>query len=362
MKRWLGDAGLQLAVSAASVAVALAAGAVFILALGKNPFTVYGILVSGSIGDNYGLGQVVYKATTLAFVGVAVALSFRAGLFNIGAEGQLYLGGFMAAWVGLQFDPEKPYAGMWWVCCLAAFGGGAAAAAVPAVLKATRGTHEVIVTIMMNFIVIGAVHYFASSRYDDVIMEPGTTHTWELPQEAWLKSYKETFKGSTANSSFWIAVAVAVAATYLLWRTRTGFEMRASGLNAKAAEAGGVRMRWTMCLTLLVSGGIAGLGAINFVLGNKGYFEKEFSAGAGFLGIAVALLARSHPVAVIPAAFLFATLSEGAVAIGQSKEQVPGEIIDILQAIVILFLLVGARLLDRAIAAWQKSRQKAVRP
>jgi len=351
MRKRLQDAGLQLAVSAAAVLLALVAGAVFIVALGKNPFSVYALLVSGSLGDNYGFGQVVYKSTSLVFVGVAVAMSFRAGLFNIGAEGQIYLGAFAAAWVGLQWPEDTTFGGLWVVCCLAGFAGGAVAAAVPAVLKATRGTHEVIVTIMMNFIVIAGVHWMLNRIPN--LKEPETVHTWELAKTAHLRSYGDVFKGSAANTSVWIALAAAAAAAYLLWRTRTGYEMRAAGLAPRAAEAGGVRMRWTMCLTLLLSGGLAGLGGVNFVLGNKHYFEQEFSAGVGFMGIAVALLGRSHPIAVVPAALLFATLSEGAVAIGR---QVPNEIIDILQAIVILFLLVGARLLDRAVAAWQKAR------
>ncbi len=344
MRRWFASVALQLAVSSTAVALALAAGAVFIVAMGKDPIEVYTKLIEGSVGQGYGLGQVLYKATSLVFVGVAVALSFRAGLFNIGAEGQIYLGGFAGALAGLYIYPSP------WVCAAAAALGGALAAVVPALLKALRGTHEVIVTIMMNFIVIYGVNYFTGR-----IQEPETVHTRGLADSARLATYKETFEGSALNSSLWVALAMAAFATYLLWRTRTGYEMRAAGLARGAAEAGGVRMRWTIAWTLLLSGAIAGLGSINFVLGNKGYFEKEFSAGVGFMGIAVALLGRNHPIAVIPAALLFAILSEGAVAIGRI---VPGEIVDILQAITILFLLVGTVLLDRAIAAWQKRRQQ----
>jgi len=359
MKALLRDAGIQLAVSAAAVLLALVAGAIFIAFLGKNPFAVYATLLEGSILHSdrtqwYGLGQVLYKATTLIFTGAAVALSFRTGLFNIGAEGQMYLGGFCAAVAGLYLFPvETTSAWVMPVCILAAFVGGAAGAVVPAILKATRGTHEVIVTMMMNFIIVAVVNWITGR-----IAEEETTHTWELPACARLSGFGPSFAGSAATTAFWYAIVAACAATWLLSRTRAGFEMRAVGFNAPAAEANGVRIRWTMCLALLLSGGLAGLGGINFVLGNKGYFDKGFTAGAGFLGIAVALLARNHPLAVVPAAFLFAVLSEGAVAVNTGAEsvKVPRELFDILQAIIILFVVVMAILLQKGLAALQKRR------
>jgi simple sugar transport system permease protein len=335
--------------------LALGVGAIFIACLGKNPLAVYATLVEGTLLRPYDLGQVIYKTSTLIFTGLAVAVAFRAGLFNIGAEGQLYLGAFAAALAGLYVVPlgvPAPLAP--WVCGLAACAGGVLAAAVPAVLRAWRGAHEVIVTIMMNFVIIHVVNFCMG-----YLAEPGTVHTARVPEAARLDRL-DLFPGSAANPAIFVAVTLAAVAAVLIARTRTGYEMRAVGYSASAAEAGGVRVRWTLAVALLVSGGIAGLGGINFVLGNptRPYFEQGFSAGAGFLGIAVALLGRNHPLAVVPAAFLFAVLSEGAVAVGVAPEvvRVPRETFEILQAIVILFVITGATLVERWLAAGRPER------
>jgi simple sugar transport system permease protein len=160
-------------------------------------------------------------------------------------------------------------------------------------------------------------------------------------------------RGSDANLSIGLGVLLCLAVFYFFARTRMGYELRAVGLSPKAAEYGGVRVRRAMMVSLLLSGGLAGLAGCNFVMGSQGYFEQNFAPYQGFLGIAVALLARNHPVGVIPAAFLFALLSEG----GQSIQRyVPKEIGDILQAVVIVFVVVGAKLLEVGLAALQKKR------
>lgn len=346
MKRWVQEAALQMGVAAAAVLLSLAAGAVLILTRGHNPFEVYGVLFREAIGNEMGLSQVIFKSTTLIFTGLAAAFAFRAGMFNIGGEGQLYVGAFAAALVGLALPKGLPVFAAVPVIMLAAFLGGALAAAPPAILKATRGTHEVINTMMMNFIMMSVVnwllHFVRESR--EVVRTAALPEAWRLPLFV---------RGFDGNVSFIIAIAACGAALYVLARTRLGYELRAVGYNPKAAEAGGVSVPRMMMLSLIVSGGIAGLGGINFVLGSPGYFEQHFAPFQGYLGIAVALLARNHPLGIIPAALLFAVMSEGSQAIQQF---VPKEIGTILQAIIVVFVVLGAKLLERAIDVWRKRR------
>ena len=350
MRQRVRDASVQIGVAAASILLSLAAGAVLIAAAGHNPFTVYGVLFREALGQSAGVSQVLFKTTTLLFTGVAVAFSFRAGIFNIGGEGQLYLGAFACAAVGLGLPAGTPAIVAVPLMTAAAFVGGAMAAAPPAVLKATRGTHEVIVTIMMNFIVLSTVNWLLGFVREsrEVVRTPAVSESWRLPLFA---------RGFDGNASIFLGLALCAVAMYVLRRTRYGYELRAVGLNASAAETGGVHVPRLMLSSLLVSGGLAGLGGVNFVLGSPGYFEQHFAPFQGYLGIAVALLARNHPVGVIPSAFLFAVLSEGS----QSVQQfVPKEIGSILQATVIIFVVVGAKMVERLAESLLKRRAAGV--
>jgi len=315
------------------VALLLAAvvGDVLILTFGQSPGAVYRLLLDGTWGNAYGFGQVLYKATTLVFTGLAVALGLRAGLFNIGAESQLAAGGFCAALVGLVLPAGLPALLCLPVYILAAALGGGAVGAVPGVLKARFGAHEVIVTIMLNFIVLALLNYLTSTR----LHVPDTLHTAEirsghLPRLADLSS---AFQGSAANATIVLAILAAIALGWFLFRTRRGFELRAVGLQPHAAEYAGVDVGGVTWRALALSGAIAGVGGLNYVLGYKHYYEEGFATGAGFLGIAVALVGRSHPVGVGLAALLFATLSQGGLAV---NALVPKQMVDVLQAVVIL--------------------------
>jgi general nucleoside transport system permease protein len=343
-QRWAKSAALNLGVALFAVFLSLAAGSILIIAQGQSPFEVYGVLFEEAFGRSSGLAQVTFKATTLIFTGVAAAFAFRAGMFNIGAEGQLYLGAFLSALVAVALPPSTPSAIAIAIILLAALGGGAAGAAIPAVLKATRGTHEVINTMMMNFILISVVNWLL--RYARESAE--VVRTRAVP-DAWR--FTAFVRGYDGNTAIFVAVAACVVVLYLLARTRIGYELRAVGLNAGAAEYGGVTVPRAMSLSLLISGGLAGLGGINFVLGSPGYFEQHFAPFQGYLGIAVALLARNDPIGIVPAAFLFAAMSEGAQSIQQF---VPKELGLILQAIVVVFVILSSRLLDRLLVAWTK--------
>ena len=332
-KRASRRAALEEAVLPPLVALLLAAvvGDVLILSFGQSPGAVYKLLLDGTWGNAYGFGQVLYKATTLTFTGLAVGLGLRAGLFNIGAESQLAAGGFVAAVAGMLLPAGIPALLCLPLYVLAAALGGGVVGAVPGVLKARFGAHEVIVTIMLNFIVLALLNYLVSAK----LHVPDTLHTPELKSGALprLADFMAPFHGSAANATILLAIATCVALGWYLFRTRRGFELRSVGLQPSAAEYAGVHVAGVTWRALAVSGAIAGLGGLNYVLGYKHYYEEGFATGAGFLGIAVALVGRSHPIGIGLAALLFATLSQGGLAV---NALVPKQMVDVLQAVVIL--------------------------
>ena len=323
------------------MALALVAGAGFIVAIGEDPLAIYAIMLHETLGTGYGIGQTLFKATPLIFCGLAVAVGFRAGLFNIGAEGQLTVAAFAAALVGARLA-GLPATLLLPLVLVVAIAAGAAWAAVPGVLKARFGAHEVINTIMLNFIAAALVSYLGRG-----VFQPATVRTAEigvgatLPRlEVWIPA----LHGSPANLSLLLGLVAAALVGVLLFRSRLGYELRALGLNAAAAQYGGVPIGATQVKAMAISGALAGLAGMNFVLGYKHFFELGFSAGAGFLGIAVALLGRNHPAGVVLAALFFGALSHGGLAINQ---RVPKELVDVLQAIVILLAICTQQVVER---------------
>ena len=324
-----------------AVALSLAVGAIFIFAIGEDPLAIYALMLRQSLGTGYGLGQTLFKATPLIFTGLAVALGFRAGLFNIGVEGQLYLGGLAAALTGAALA-GLPAPVLLPLALLAAAAAGSAWGAIPGALKARFGAHEVINTIMLNFIAFALASFIG--RF---VFEPATVRTATVgagAEIARLDVLLPALHGSPVNFSLLVALGVAAVTGLLLFGTRLGYELRAVGLNAPAAEYGGVSIGRTQVVAMALSGALAGLGGVNFVLGYKHYFELGFSAGAGFLGIAVALLGRNHPVGVVVAALFFGALSYGGLVINQ---QVPKELVEVLQALVILLAISAQVLMER---------------
>jgi simple sugar transport system permease protein len=311
--------------------IALVLGDLLILAFGQSPAMVYRLLIDGTWGNPYGLGQVLYKATTLSFTGLAVAVGLRAGLFNIGAESQLAAGAFAAA----------------------AFG-GALVGAFAGFLKARFGAHEVIVTIMLNFVVLALLNWAVAAK----LHEPETLHTPSI-HAGGLARLAETFEslhGSAANWTALVAVLAAVAVAVLLFRTRFGYDLRAAGLQPDAAEAGGIKVNRVWIWAMALAGALAGLGGTNFVLGYKGYYEDGLAGGSGFMGIAVALVGRNHPLGVLLASLLFATLSQGGLAIHAA---VPKQLVEVLQATVILALAASVPEVRRLVRSAVKPRRAA---
>jgi simple sugar transport system permease protein len=334
--------------------LALVVGDVLILAFGQSPGAVYRLLLEGTWGNAYGFGQVLYKATTLIFTGLAFAVGVRAGLFNIGAESQLAMGGFVAALLGLVLPGSLPsLVALPLFIAVAALGGGAVGA-VPGYLKARFGAHEVITTIMLNFVVLALLAYFVSVY----LHVPETLHTEEIRTGAVprLADVIAPFHGSAANATIFLALAAAALTWWFLFRTRPGFELRAVGLQSEAAEYGGVHVGGVWLRAMIISGALAGLGGLNYVLGYKHYYEEGFQTGAGFLGIAVALVGRSHPGGIILASLLFATLSQGGLAV---NALVPKQMVEVLQAVVILAVATSVPEVERLLRSMRRSSDRA---
>ncbi len=336
-----------------ALAIALVVGDLLILTFGQSPGAVYAMLLEGTWANAYGFGQVLYKATTLTFTGLAFALAARAGLFNIGGESQLAAGGFAAAVAGLALPAGTPGLLAVPLCVVAAALGGGAVGAVPGALKARFGASEVIVTIMLNFVVLALLNYVVAAH----LHVPETLHTPEMgagvPRFADLS---DAFRGSAANAVLLLALAAAAAAWWYLFRTRAGYELRAVGLQPDAAEYGGVNVGRVWVRAMAVSGAVAGLGGLNYVLGYKHYYEEGFAAGSGFLGVAVALVGRNHPLGILLASLLFATLSQGGLAV---NALVPKQMVEVLQAVVILAVVTAVPEVRRVLRAALRPAAKA---
>ena len=332
-----------------------------ILAIGQNPLDVYGLMLRFSLTRSDSVAAILFKATPLIFSGLAVALSFRAIVWNIGVEGQYYVGAFAAAWVGFSIA-GLPGAIHLPLAILAALLGGALWALLPIGLKLRRGAHEVITTIMMNYIAAALVLYLLA----DVFRDPAQAGTPRVRTPEFLPGARPPLlrplleavglhipEHSALNWFLLLAIVLCVAAAVVLARSRFGYEVRATALNPSAAEAAGIRLGRTQFLMFLASGAVAGLVGLSEVLGSFGYFDIDFPKGLGFLGISVALLARNHPVGVIPAALLFGFLDRGAQGV-QVFADVPREVITILQAIIILAIVVAYELLTRYVRVQRK--------
>lgn len=313
---------------------------------GASPREMAALLFEGTWGTTYGAGQVLFKATPLLFTGLAVDLALRAGLFNIGAEGQLAIGSLAAGVVGAYLPGSTPAVVALPAALAAAMAAGAAWAAAPALLKGRLGAHEVISTIMMNRVADGLVGLLLASglalngtvRTADVV--PGA----RMPRlEAWLPA----FRGSAASFASVLAVLATAAAMLLHRRTRVGREIGLVGQNPAAMAAEKVPVGRRLEQALIASGAIAGAASLGTVLGYKGYFEEGLGAGAGFGGVAVALLGRGRAVGLVLAALLFGTLSQGGLAL---NAHVPKEVMDILQGVVIVAVALADAQLRAAIA------------
>lgn len=326
-----------------AVIAAFVVGAIFVLLIGDDPIETYRILIGSALSWPDGIGYTLFYATPLIFTGLAVAVAFRCGLLNIGAEGQLYVAAFMTAWVGITFA-NLPAVILLPLAFLTAFGSGAVWGAIPGWLKARFGSHEVINTIMMNFIAMALVSYFTQYHYKtpgDPILQTGP-----IGQNAQIARLGRFIPGVPEyiplNIAFIVALIACALVYVFLWRTKWGYEIRATGANPTAAEYGGISTRKQIVVAMAVSGGLAGLVALSEVLGYRYRYYDGFSAGYGFMGIAVALLGRNHPVGVLLSAILFGILIRGGIFVDAFTDHVSKDIVEVLQAVVILFVAAEA--------------------
>ncbi len=319
----------ELVVTVIAVLVAMAVGSLLVLAYGRSPMAVYGLMLRESWGSLDGVTDVAFRAGPLILTGLAVAVAFRAGLFNIGAEGQAVAGAFAAAVVGTHMG-GVPVGLAALVCLVVAMLVGGGAGALPGALKARFGVHEVISTMMLNFILVIIIKQLGTDHFYAFHQE----HTVAIAASARLPALGDAAGGARGfGVAGLLALAAAGAVAWLFARTRVGFELRALGASPAAAEAAGVRPGRAMVIAMALSGALAGLTAGGLVLGYKGYFQADLVTGYGFMGIAVALLGRSRPLGVVLAALLLATLARGGVA---AATMVPRELVDVLQATLIL--------------------------
>ena len=345
----------QLLTPLVAVAAAFLVGGLVVTAIGENPFRIYSILFRGAFGSVDSIGLVLFNAVPLIFTGLAVSFAFRAGLFNIGGEGQLYVGAFVCTIAGLTLG-GLPAVLLIPLLIIASAVGGALWAAVPGLLKARFGVHEVINTIMMNFIAVGLTSYFVIN----VLREPGqmTPQTTEIALAGHLPRLAGPLSrigiplphANPLNFSVVIALGAVWLAWYILYRTNLGYEIRAVGMNSRAAEYAGINVRRTIVMAMMISGAFAGLVATNEIMGFRHRFLDNFSSGLGFMGIAVALLGKNTPLGVLLAALLFGVLNTGALEIDVFTD-VPRELILVLQAITIILVVVGNEVFSRRAAA-----------
>lgn len=323
---------------------------------GQSVGAAYGALLSGAVGSPshiasafasgspktiahsfYPLSETIVAASPLVFTGLAVALGFRAGLFNIGGEGQVIAGGIAAGYVGFSVHGlpgfiELPLA------LIAAFAAGGLWGFVPGLLKARTGAHEVITTIMLNYVAIYLTYYFLSTK---VFQRPGRTdaisrivdHGAVLPSLSGLDL--------RVNAGAILALLMAAAVYVLLWRTTYGFEFRAVGANPDAARAAGIGVGRAVVLAMTLAGGLAGLAGANVILGLQYTITPGFSSGLGFDGITVALLGRGNPAGVVAAALLFGGLRAGAIQM-QAATSTPVDLVQVIEALVIMFIAAPA--------------------
>ncbi len=338
-----------------AVFAAFVFGGIIVWVIGDNPFEVYRLLLSSAFGlfdafgnftfDNW--GYTLFYATPLIFTGLAVALAFQCGLLNIGAEGQLYVGAFAAAWVGLTFT-QSPGIFLVVMAMLAAILAGALWGAIPGVLKAYFGSHEVINTIMLNFIAIGLASYLTQNFYkaqgDPIMQTNPIADQGHIPRfHTLLAPFGIDFpQRIPLNIAFPLALLTCFLVWVFLWRTKWGYEIRAVGSNPLAAEYGGISVRKQIVLAMAISGGLAGMVGINEVLGYRYRYYHDYSPGYGFAGIAVALLGRNHPLGVIFAAILFGALNRGGLFVDIFTDKVSKDLVVVLQAIIILFVAMEA--------------------
>ena len=319
----------------------IVAGLVVVL-VGENPFRAAMILVDGAFGRGQNIAYTLFYATNFIFTGLAVAVAFHAGLFNIGGEGQAYIAGLGVAIVVLAMDTTFPWYVIFPVAIAASALFGALWALIPAYLQAKRGSHIVITTIMFNYIANSVMVYMLVDVLKPLGSMAPQTRTFEaggqLPKLNWILDLLGTkIRSAPLNVSFLLALIMAYLVWLLIWRTKLGYEIRTMGFSPKAARYAGISEARIIMITMMISGALAGMMAINPTMGDVHNVALDFVSQAGFVGIAVALMGRSHPAGIIPAAILFGALYQGGAELSFEMPDISRDMVVIMVGLVILF-------------------------
>jgi ABC-type uncharacterized transport system permease subunit len=339
--------GGPLADSLIAVALAIVVLAAVVMMIGQDPVRVLALFICGGLGDLESIYGTLMSSMPLVFSGLSLALAFRAGLFNIGGEGQLFVGGFAAALAGHYLN-LGPLTAVLMLAVAAAV--GFAWALVPIAIRIYRGAHEVIGCIMMNYIAINLCLWLVRGPFR---ADASTEKTPPIQPGGWWPTL-DTIGATDFNSAFFVSLIFAALLYWLLFRLPFGFELRAAGANPGAAEASGINVRRTLILTFGLSGALAGLGGAAEVSGVFGSFYSQFSPGWGFDGITVALLGRNHPAGVVAAALLFGMMRNASKLL-QFEADISADIIFLFQGVVIVALL-AAPAIRRLLAARMRGR------
>ena len=325
-----------------NILFAFAFSAVIFIAVDVDPIEAAETMIHGALGYQEGIGYTFYYATNFIFTGLAVAVAFSAGLFNIGGEGQAYIGGLGVGLACLGLDHTLPFWAILPITMFASMAFGALWAFIPAYLQAYRGSHIVITTIMFNFIASSLMVYLmvnvlkqdgqmapVSRLFESAAVLPGFHEI-----AAW---FGLSFSESPMNLSFIIALVCCVLVWLLLWRTRWGYAIRAMGASPTAAEYGGINRKRLIIIVMLISGALSGLLSLNEVQGYGQQLKLDFVAGYGFTGIAVCLIGRNHPIGIVLASILFGILYQGGAELSFDFPNIDREMIQVVQALVVLF-------------------------
>ncbi|HET8726140.1 MAG TPA: ABC transporter permease [Alphaproteobacteria bacterium] len=336
-----------------------------VIAIGENPFDAVRFLLYGAFGYGSAIGYTLYYATNFIFTGLAVAVAYHCGLFNIGGEGQAYIGGLGVGLVCLYFD-FLPFVLILPLAIIAGALFGAAWAFIPGYLQAKRGSHIVITTIMFNFIASALMVYLLVN----VLIKPGqmSPETREFADNAQLPAIHDALawvgieiSRSPLNLSFLWALACCVLVWGFIWHTRWGYELRTVGQNPRAAVYGGISPSRNVILAMLISGALAGFVGLNEVMGVQHRILLNFVAGYGFVGIAVSLMGRNHPVGILLSALLFGVLYQGGSELAFEMPKITREMVVVIQGLVILFAGALENMFRPQIEAWFLKRAEARR-
>lgn len=337
---------------------ALLVAALVIYLLGESPVESMGILINSAVVNPEGLSYTLFYASTFIFTGLAVSIAMQAGLFNIGAEGQMYFAGLGLTLAMLAFDSSLP---MWILIPVGMIGAalfGALWAFLPGYLQAKRGSHVVVTTIMFNYIA-GALMNTVIVKYlvpagEQNPASRAFSAAAEMPRlNQWFPILGET----PLNISFFLAIIALVIYGVMVSRSSWGFKLRATGLNEHAAHYAGVRISKMIITVMLISGALAGLGSVNSIMGSTHYLSLNFVGGAGFVGIAIALMGRQHPVGIFLSAVLFGALIQGGFDLSLEKQNIPPETFIFIQGLIILFCGAMENFYAPAIAALLKRKK-----